>query len=256
MDKQKEQKSRFAPVLRVFFKLLYHQFAWTYDAVAFLVSLGRWKPWVLSVLSYIDSPRILELGFGPGHLQEALLERGVRPVGLDASRQMSSLVVKRLRKKGFNYAVVNGYTQFIPFPSSYFTQVVATFPTEYISRPLSLHEINRVLTPDGELLILPAAWIVGRSPLERLAAWLFRVTRQAPESRPVSSLKDTAAGAQLKNPGQSTPVPPSEIPENIRESFLRPLEQAGFSASAEVIHIKASVALLIRASKAGPGQEV
>ncbi|NMC80811.1 MAG: hypothetical protein GYA59_15725, partial [Chloroflexi bacterium] len=39
--------------LKVFFDLLYHSFAWTYDGVAAVVSLGRWKGWVYSVIPFL-----------------------------------------------------------------------------------------------------------------------------------------------------------------------------------------------------------
>ena len=64
-------------LLRIFFQLLYHPFAWAYDLVAGLVSLGRWKSWVLCGLPLLAG-RVLEIGFGPGHLQAAL-QAGVGP---------------------------------------------------------------------------------------------------------------------------------------------------------------------------------
>ena len=73
--------------LRFFFHQLYHGFAWTYDFVAASVSIGRWRGWVLTALPYLEGPRVLELGHGPGHLQLALFESGLAPLGLDASRQ-------------------------------------------------------------------------------------------------------------------------------------------------------------------------
>jgi spermidine synthase len=57
--------------------------------------------------------------------------------------------------------------------------VAATFPSEYIFEAQTLAEIRRVLRPGGLLVIVPSAWISGKSPLERLAAGLFRVTGQA-----------------------------------------------------------------------------
>ena len=35
--------------------------------------------------------------------------------------------------------------------------------------------------PGGKLVIVPTAWITGNGLLERLAAWLFKVTGQAGE---------------------------------------------------------------------------
>ena len=39
--------------LRLFFKLLYHQLAWSYDGVAWVVSLGAWRKWVESTLAFL-----------------------------------------------------------------------------------------------------------------------------------------------------------------------------------------------------------
>ena len=78
-------------LLRSFFFVLYHQFAWTYDLVAATVSLGRWKDWVRSALPYL-SGRVLEIGFGPGYLQLSLFELGIPAFGLDESRQMARQV--------------------------------------------------------------------------------------------------------------------------------------------------------------------
>ena len=52
-------------LLRLFFKLLYHQFAFTYDLVAAAVSFNRWKDWTREILPLIEGTRILELGYGP-----------------------------------------------------------------------------------------------------------------------------------------------------------------------------------------------
>jgi ubiquinone/menaquinone biosynthesis C-methylase UbiE len=54
------------------FHLLYHQFAFTYDAVAWFVSLGQWQAWGQAALKRVRGPRVLEIGHGPGHLLIAL----------------------------------------------------------------------------------------------------------------------------------------------------------------------------------------
>lgn len=164
-------------IFRTFFHLLYHQFAWTYDLVAALVSLGRWQAWVRSGLPYLDG-RVLEIGFGPGHLQLSLRDRGQTVFGLDESRQMASQARRRLRRRGFPVNLTRGYAQKIPFLKSSFNSVVATFPTEYIFELPALQEIRRVLAPGGKLVLVPTAWITGTGLLERLTAWLFTVTGQ------------------------------------------------------------------------------
>lgn len=207
--------------LRLFFRLLYHPFAWTYDAVAAIVSTGLWRKWVLSVLPYLKGPNVLELGHGPGHLQKALHEKGIRSCGLDASKQMGRLAFSGIQRAGYQPLLVNGYAQFLPFANGSFQQVAATFPTEYIADPKTIAEIYRVLVPGGELIILPTAWITGKGILRRLAAGLFRVTGQAPD------WQDTAV------------------------MTLEYFEKAGFSIRTEFIERSDSRLALIRAQKQG-----
>jgi hypothetical protein len=57
-----------------------------------------------------------------------------------------------------------------------------------------------VLAPGGRFVLLPLAWITGGSPLERLAAWLFRITGQAPKQagQIPAGVRDRFARARLK----------------------------------------------------------
>jgi ubiquinone/menaquinone biosynthesis C-methylase UbiE len=166
--------------LKIFFYLLYHQFAWFYDAVAWLVSFGRWQSWILATLPYLTGEKILEIGHGPGHLQKALFTAGKQPIGLDESSHMGRLASYKLKRIGVHPKFVNGYAQYLPFPNNSFQQVVATFPTEFITDDTTVSEIFRVLIPSGTLVVLPAALIIGKSRIDRYLAWLFRITRQAP----------------------------------------------------------------------------
>lgn len=207
--------------LRLFFKLLYHQFAWTYDWVAAAVSIGMWKDWVSSVLPFIDHPPVLELGHGPGHLQVDLARQGVLCFGLDESRQMSRLARRRLLRFGLIPRLARGVSQSLPFPSGSLRQVVATFPSEYILQPETLGEIYRVLAPGGEFVMLPAAWITGVHPVHRMAAGLFRITGQSPEKSEELAL----------------------------EIWARPIREAGLIVETINIQMKASLLFLIRATK-------
>ena len=112
-------------LLGLFFRLFYHPFAWTYDLVAAVVSLGRWQGWVLRAQPYL-SGRVLEIGYGPGHLQVALDASGLEAFGLDESRQMSRQAGWRLRKKGYPPGLARGMAQHIPFPENTFESVAAT----------------------------------------------------------------------------------------------------------------------------------
>lgn len=169
-------------LLKIFFNLLYDKFAWTYDWVADLVSLRSWRIWVYCVLPYLESSPILELGHGPGHLQTKLKGLEKSTFGIDLSENMVRIAAQRLQENNYTPCLVVGRTQNLPYPDHTFKRVVATFPSEYINNRETLNEIWRVLDHSGELIILIAAWITGETWYEKLVAWLFRVTGQAPNT--------------------------------------------------------------------------
>ncbi len=208
-------------ILKVFFNLLYHQFAWLYDAVAWVVSNGRWQSWVLSALPYLSGERILEVGHGPGHLQLALNIKGKKAFALDESWQMNYLARRRLVGKGFAPKIINGYAQFIPFPDNAFHQVVATFPSEFIFKPPTLSEIWRILTPAGTLVVIPAAVILGNGWFDRCLIWLNRASRQAPPS----------------------------LDDALLQELSTPFRRAGFSTTISTLTINDSQVALILAQK-------
>lgn len=167
--------------LRLFFLHFYTSLAWTYDAIAYLVSVGQWNAWVLSAREAVTSFPVLEIGHGPGHL---LVGLGPRAVGADSSRQMSRIAQRRLRRAGIQPRLVRARSQELPFRSASFGCLVSTFPAEYILEPASIQEAWRVLRAGARLVIVAMAEIRGQGALDRLANWLFRVTGQAGEILP------------------------------------------------------------------------
>lgn len=158
--------------LRISFYFLYHQFAFAYDFVASIVSFGHWKDWILEVVPFIEGNRTLEIGHGPGHLQRFLLNRGLVAVAIDESAPMS-----RLAKRNTNGEVQlsRGLAQQLPFRDGSFDTVIATFPAEYISDPLTLSEVKRCLSDGGRFIVLPVAM-----PRNGFLSWLFKATGQVP----------------------------------------------------------------------------
>jgi ubiquinone/menaquinone biosynthesis C-methylase UbiE len=208
--------------LRFFFDLLYHPFAWTYDLVAWTVSLGRWKDWVKSVTPFIEGPHVLELGYGPGHLQRILLDRGLLTVGLDESRQMGNLAKRRLSRSGYTqFGIIRGWGQNLPFPAETFDTIIATFPTEYIFEESTPSEAWRTLKNGGRLIVLPVAWVTGAGILDRFAAWLFRVTGQAP----------------------------SDLSKESLSRLTKPFAEMGFQVDYKLLEVKSSRVLIIISNK-------
>lgn len=232
-------------LLRFFFRLLYHQFAFTYDLVAATVSFNRWKDWVMSVIPFLAGNRILEIGHGPGHLQRALLSRNLVAVGIDESRQMGRLAKRNLTRgtlsqsqrsqttapSQFAYTqtdLTQGLAQQLPFSNETFDTVLATFPAEYIFDSQTLAEARRVLVPGGRFVILPGALITGRGMLDRLLAWVFRITGETPPN----------------------------LSEIVHERSKEPLIKAGFQVSTHEIAIKSSLVFIVLATKSQIIEEV
>jgi ubiquinone/menaquinone biosynthesis C-methylase UbiE len=203
--------------LRFFFWPLYHRLSWAYDLVAALVSMGQWQAWGRRSLARLNGPRVLEIGFGPGHLQAALARQGYAAFGVDESPQMLGRAARRLKHTLQPSRLARGLAQALPFASASFDNVLATFPSEYILDTRTLEEVMRVLRPGGRFVVLPMAWPGGALRL------LFRVTGQA---KPVTDI----------------------LIEKMRTPFL----QAGFEVMVEVEKARGVELVFILARKPTP----
>ena len=199
--------------LRLFFRLLYHQFAFTYDLVAAAVSFNRWKDWVGEVLPFIDGRRVLELGHGPGHLQRILLSRGLAAVAIDESSHMGLLARRNTRGSA---RLARGLAQTLPFSGGAFDTIVSTFPTEYIFDPVTLSEARRCLSDGGRLIVLPVAM-----PKNRFLEWLYRVMGESP----------------------------SDAEAVVKRKLLTPFMKAGFQTELQVIDVQSSRLFIILARR-------
>jgi len=230
-------------LLRVFFHFLYHQFAFAYDFVAASVSFGHWKNWILEVTPFIKGTRTLEIGHGPGHLQRFLLSRGLDSVAIDESSSMGRLAKRNVLKamslraerhrtrrvsnlladteiaSGFALAMTGnltrGLAQHLPFADQSFDTVIATFPAEYITDPLTLREVQRCLSDGGRFVVLPVAM-----PKNRFLSWLFKVTSQAP----------------------------SDAMKEVQGKLAEPFVKSGFNVETHVLDLKSGTLILIVAS--------
>jgi ubiquinone/menaquinone biosynthesis C-methylase UbiE len=199
--------------MRVFFDLLYHPFAFTYDLVAAVVSFGKWNDWVRSVIPFASGTRILELGHGPGHLQLELTTRGFDSVAMDESAPMARIAKRRL---GSSQKLARAIAQKMPFASETFDTVISTFPSEYIFDPQTLTETHRVLRSRGRFIVMPVAF-----PTSGFLKWLYKVTGESPAA----------------------------LDENLKEKISAHFIQAGFSVEIKTVEAKFSNLLIILADK-------
>jgi ubiquinone/menaquinone biosynthesis C-methylase UbiE len=174
----KSMRALYRCLLRWAFARFYCEFASTYDLVAASVSRGLWRYWVESVVPQLQGDRVLELGSGTGYLQRALRRAGVWSVGLDASPQMLRLARHKVERAGSRALLLRAYAQQLPFPNSSFSDVVATFPAEYILDPATLEEVWRVLQPGGQVVLINSAQFTRHDAYSAAVAVAYRVTQQ------------------------------------------------------------------------------
>ncbi|MEO8754665.1 MAG: methyltransferase domain-containing protein [Casimicrobiaceae bacterium] len=97
--------------------------------------------------------RVLDAGCGSGALLEALLsmQPGVRAAGLDASDAMLAVARERLPSA---VALSVGDVHAMPFTAASFDIVVSASSFHYWQdKPQALHEVSRVLSPGGLLVL-------------------------------------------------------------------------------------------------------
>lgn len=162
------------------FRLLYNELAWTYDIVSWLVSLGHWRQWQVSALPFISGQVVLELAHGPGHMLLELERNGYDVVGIDLSPSMTRIASSRLRRNNSAATILRAKAQQMPFISSSFDSVLATFPTTFILDPATLEQLHRVTRPDGRVVIVPQARLSGGGLMIRFLEWLYTITGQKP----------------------------------------------------------------------------
>jgi ubiquinone/menaquinone biosynthesis C-methylase UbiE len=155
-------KLAYQRLMRWAFARFYREFAFTYDTVAALVSRGLWPRWIEAAKPVLHGRYVLELGCGTGYLQRALAQSYIPAVGLDASPYMLALSRYKVERSGAVAHLVHAYAQRLPFVNETFSDVVATFPAEYILDPVTYAEAWRVLTPNGRLVLIDAAQLTHR----------------------------------------------------------------------------------------------
>jgi len=134
-------------------ELLYHQFAWVYEFVAWAVSFGYWSRWRRDAVDYLTPGSILEIGFGTGELLTEMGEQGYEVSGLELSSDMHRITQRKLRKNELCIPRIQASTEAIPIKSRSFNNVLSTFPSQYITSSDTLKEIRRVLDKDGRLVV-------------------------------------------------------------------------------------------------------
>ena len=168
-------------LVKLGFRLLYNELAFTYDSVSWIVSLGAWKCWQRKALEYLEPSsqgKILEIAHGTGTIQSDLNDLGYDTIGIDFSRNMGKITRQKLIRKQIIPQLARSKVQHLPFAPASFRAIITTFPTSFIVEEATLYELYRVLCDGGRLIIVPNATLTGGGIIKRFVQWLYRITGQ------------------------------------------------------------------------------
>jgi len=147
------------PLLRKWlFETLYKN-RYLYRFASTVPFAGQWRVWQRLVLPRLNGHDVLELGCGLGDLLADMLAAGYACRAVEHSPQMVAAARTTLqrRKLGDTATILQGSAQHLPFSDAAFDTVVSTFPSEYIYDPNTIAEIERVLRPNGRLVVIEGA---------------------------------------------------------------------------------------------------
>jgi len=168
-------------LVRLGFRLLYNEMAFTYDTVSWVVSLGQWRCWQRTSMQFLPDPNaglVLELAHGTGNLQIDLQQAKYQTVAFDLSPYMGRIASRKVAKHNLEQRFVQGSAFQLPFADQSFAAIISTFPTDFIVQPETLIEANRILSSDGKLIIVLNGVLTGGGLVKIFLEWLYRITGQ------------------------------------------------------------------------------
>lgn len=197
------------PFWRCCFRLLYHELAFSYDLVSRLVSLGHWRGWQRAALDLLPPPdagAVLELAHGTGDLQQDLLGRGYRALGIDLSPNMGRLAQQKLTRARLPARLVRGDARRLPFADAAFCAVVCAFPTAFITSRQALAEAARILMPTGCAVIVLSGRLHGAGLAKRLIRCLYRLSGQSDAPLDADAVRELFASPRWEASSQLVKV--------------------------------------------------
>lgn len=140
---------------------LFNSIAPSYDKLNHLLSLNidkYWRSKSLKECHVTEWERVLDVACGTADFSLQIARKGAAEVvGVDVSEMMVKFGTEKVEKENLQGKVhlMMGDCASLPFPENSFDAVTVAFGVRnFAQRATSLQEIQRVLKPDGELVIL------------------------------------------------------------------------------------------------------
>ena len=143
---------------RRYVRSLFATIADRYDFITIALSYGqdrRWKRKLVRLAAPATGTRALDLATGTGDLAFAVAEDGARVVGLDLTKRMIELALKKSAGRVGRPAFLVGDMLTLPFPDRSFDLVTTGYGLRNVPElAAAIDEIRRVLKPGGKVLSL------------------------------------------------------------------------------------------------------
>lgn len=152
--------------------------ALTYDCMMRILDRIMIKGWRKVLWSMVEGPLVLEAGVGTG-LNADFYKAEFHVTALDKNRSFLEIASRRTEQKNKKADFITGDIENLPFASNKFDTALTTFLFCQLEKPqLGMAELNRVLKPGGQLLLLEHVrtdGLFGRL-LEVIAGPFYRLT--------------------------------------------------------------------------------
>lgn len=220
---------------------LFNAIAHRYDFLNHFLSLGLdlyWRRRLVSKLPRNSTARLLDVATGTGDLAFTILKHRplIEVTGLDNTEAMLARAQVKMARRGFEYPLVTGVAENLPFANGDFDFLTIAFGLRNIGfYGAALSEFYRTLKPGGQLLILE----FGEPTLpvfRNLFRWYFH------RILPVIGGWISGTKAYRYLPESVERFPP-------REELRRLITAAGF-AEPEITRLSGGVVSLVTAYKA------
>ena len=111
---------------------------------------------VESLVQQFDSPHVLDLGSGAGHISFYAAPFAQQVTAYDLSKDMLKIVADSAKQKNLdNITTVKGIAESLPFADDYFDVVISRFSAHHWQDvPLALREMHRVCKPNGKVMMI------------------------------------------------------------------------------------------------------
>lgn len=111
---------------------------------------------VENLVQQFDSPCVLDLGSGAGHISFYTAPFAQQVTAYDLSDDMLKIVADAAKQKNLdNITTVKGIAESLPFTDNHFDVVISRFSAHHWQDvPLALREMRRVCKPNGKVMMI------------------------------------------------------------------------------------------------------